>query len=150
LGIKIMMPPEVMDSVAGTLITKQVLREIVRRTVRTPLDEHYFAVVMHKGVSGELQRLGFKDLAKILSCPTSRVHGHIAEHMVNGSARGGCKTCNGASKELKALVVEEKNKNHGSKGPLSLFIALSMVTAAKRRYPSEARPALFIRPRVPA
>lgn len=145
-----MMPPEVMDSVAGTLITRQVLREIVRRTVRTPLDEHYFAVVTHKGVSGEIQGLTFKDLAKILSCPTSKVHALIAEHMINGSARGGCKICNGASKELKALIVEEKNKNHGSKGPLSLFIALSAVTASKRRYPSEARPALIIRPRVPA
>jgi hypothetical protein len=54
LGIKIMMPPEVMDSVAGALIAKQVLREIIGKSVITPLDEHYFAVMMHKGVSDDL------------------------------------------------------------------------------------------------
>jgi len=145
-----MMPPEVMDSVAGTLITKQVLREIVRRSVRTPSDEHYFAVVVHKGVSDELQHLTFKDLAKILGCSTSRIHTHIAEHMLDGSARGGCKVCNGASKELKALIVDEKKKNHGSRGPLSLFIALSAVTAEKRRNPREPRPAFPTILRVPA
>jgi hypothetical protein len=133
LGIKIMMPPEVMDSVAGALIAKQVLREIVRKAVKTTLDEHYFAVVMHKGVSEELRHLSFNDLAKLLSCPTSRVHTHIAEHMIAGSANGTCKICRGASKELKTLIVEEKNKNHGSEGPFSLFIAVSAISSSRRR-----------------
>jgi hypothetical protein len=150
LGIKIMMPPEAMSSVAGILITKQVLGEIVRTAVRTPLDEHYFAVVMHKGVQGDLQRLSFKDLAKILSCSTSKVHRHVADHMVKGSARGGCKFCSGASRELKELIVEEKKKNHGSDGPFSLFIALSGVSSARRRHATEARPAFPISPRFPA
>jgi hypothetical protein len=132
LGIKIMMPPEVIDSVAGALIAKQVLREIVRKSVRTPDDEHYFAVVMHKGVSEALRHLSFNDLAKLLSCPNSRVHTHIAEHMISGSARGGCGICRGASKELKALIVEEKDKDHG-RGPFSLFIALPAASSARRR-----------------
>ena len=126
-----MMPPEVIDNVAGALIAKQVLREIVRRSVKTSLDEHYFAVVMHKGVSEELRHLSFGDLAKLLSCPTSRIHAHIAEHMISGSARGGCKICKGASKELKSLIVEEKDKNHGGQGPFSLFIALSLISSSR-------------------
>ena len=128
-----MMPPEVIDSVAGALIAKQVLREIVRRSVRTSLDEHYFAVVMHKGVSEELRHLSFSDIGKLLSCPTSRIHAHIAEHMISGSATGGCKICKGASRELKTLIVEEKKKNHGSQGPFSLFIALSLISSSRGR-----------------
>ena len=122
-----------MDGVAGALIAKQVLREIVRRAVKTQDDEHYFAVVMHEGVSEELPHFSFNDLAKLLSCPTTRVHAYIAEHMVSGSARGGCKICKAASRELKTLIVEEKKKNHGSQGPFSLFIAVSAITASRRR-----------------
>ncbi len=133
MGIKIMMPPEVVNSVAGALITRQVLREIVRKSVKTPLDEHYFAVMMHKGVSSDLQHLNFYDLAKLLSCPTSTVHHHIAEHMIYGSAPGGCKICNGASKQLKKLVVEEKHKDHGVEAPFSLFITLASISSEKRR-----------------
>ena len=128
-----MMPPEVMDSVAGTLITKQVLREIVRRSVRTPSDEHYFAVVVHKGVSDELQHLTFKDLAKILGCSTSRIHTHIAEHMLDGSARGGCKVCNKASKDLRKLIVEEKDRDHASEEPFSLWVTVASISREKRR-----------------
>jgi hypothetical protein len=133
LGIKIMMPPEVVNSVAGALITRQVLREIVRKTVKTPSDEHYFAVMMHKGVSDELRHLSFYDLGKLLSCPTATVHHYIADHMINGSARGGCKICNGASKELKLLIVEEKDKDHGIEAPFSLFITLASISSEKRR-----------------
>jgi hypothetical protein len=132
LGIKIMMPPEVVDSVAGALIAKQVLREIVRNSVKTPLDEHYFAVMMHKGISGDLKRLSFGDLAKLLTCQTTTVHHMIAEHIVNGGVRGGCKFCNGASRELKALIVEEKSKNR-SEEPFSLFIAVSAIASSRRR-----------------
>jgi hypothetical protein len=131
MGIKIMMPPDVVNTVAGALIAKQVLREIVRESVKTPPDEHYFAVMMHKGVSNSLQRLSFKDLAKLLSCSTGRVHHLVADHMVYGSARGGCKVCNGASEELKRLIVEEEGREHGSKEPLSLFILLE--SSAGRR-----------------
>lgn len=118
-----MMPPEVVDSVAGALIAKQVLHEIVRKAVKTPLDEHYFAVTVHKGVSADLQHLNFSDLAVLLSCPTARIHHLMAEHMVSGSARGGCQYCNGASKELKKLIVEEKRKPHKA-GDVSVFMLL--------------------------
>lgn len=128
-----MMPPEAVNSVAGALIAKQVLREIVQKSVKTPLDEHYFAVMMHKGVSSNLRRLTFLDLAKLLSCSTGKVHHLIADHMVYGSARGGCKVCNGASPELKELIVEEKDKDHGADDPLSLFILLSSATSRGRR-----------------
>ncbi len=134
MGIKIMMPSDVVNSVAGALIAKQVLREIVRKSVKTPSDEHYFAVMMHKGVSDNLHRLTFYDLAKLLSCSTGNVHHLIADHMVYGSARGGCKVCNAASKQLKELIVEEKDKDHGGEDPLSLFILLS-APYAKRRLP---------------
>ena len=106
-----MMPLEVIDNVAGTLVAKQALGEIVRTSVRTPLDEHYFVVVMHKGVSAELQHLSFNDLAQLLACPAAKIYSYIAEHAVNGSARGGCKICLGASEELKRLLVDEKNRN---------------------------------------
>jgi hypothetical protein len=53
--------------------------------------------------------------------------------MISGSARGGCKFCNGASKELKTLIVEEKNKNHASDGPFSVFITLSALSSFRRR-----------------
>ena len=115
-----MMPPEAINSAAGALIARQVLREIVNKTVKTPADEHYFVVMMHEGISGELRRMSFTDLSKILSRPMPAIHHYIAEHMVNGSARGGCKVCKGASKELKALIVEEKDKDHGIEDPFSL------------------------------
>jgi hypothetical protein len=133
LGIKIMMPPEVVNSVTGALIARQVLREIVNKAVGTPADEHYFAVMMHKGGSGDLRPMSFGDLAKMLSRPTATVHHYIAEHMVSGSARGGCKVCNGASKELKKLIVEEKDKDHGSEEPFSLWITVASISSAKRR-----------------
>jgi len=133
MGIKIMMPPEVVNSVTGALIARQVLREIVSKSVRTPLDEHYFAVMMHKGISGDLRRMSFNDLAKLLSRPTPMVHHYIAEHMVRGSARGGCKLCRGASKELKQLIVEEKDKDHGSEEPFSLFVTLASISSSRRR-----------------
>ena len=133
MGIKIMMPPEVVNSVTGALIARQVLREIVSKSVRTTSDEHYFAVMMHKGVSGDLRHLSFNDLAKLLSRPTPTVHHYIAEHMISGSARGGCKVCNAASKELKRLIVDEKDKDHGSEEPFSLWIAVSSASSARRR-----------------
>ena len=98
----------------------------------TPLDEHYFAVMMHKGISGDLKRLSFGDLATLLTCQTTTVHHMIAEHIVSGGARGGCKFCNGASRELKALIVEERSKNR-SEEPFSLFIAVSAIASQKRR-----------------
>ena len=127
-----MMPPEVVNSVAGALIAKQVLREIVRNSVKTPFDEHYFVVMMHKGISADLHHLSFTDLAKLLSCPTAKVRHLIAEHMVYGSARGGCKFCNGASRELKALIVEEKHKDHGAEDPFSLWILVSAASSRRR------------------
>jgi hypothetical protein len=133
LGIKIMMPPEVVNSVAGALIARQVLREIVNKAVKTPADEHFFAVMMHKGIAGDLRAMSFSDLAKMLSRPTPTVHHYLAEHMVSGSARGGCKVCNGASKELKRLIVEEKDRDHGGEAPFSLFVTLAAISSAKRR-----------------
>jgi hypothetical protein len=128
-----MMPPDVVNSVAGALITRQVLRQIVLKSVKTPLDEHYFAVMVHKGLADDLERLRFNDLAKLLSCPTPKVHHLIAEHMINGSARGGCILCKGASKELKTLIVEEKDKDHGIEVPFSLFVTLSAISSSRRR-----------------
>lgn len=133
MGIKIMMPPEVVNSVTGALIARQVLREIVNKAVKTSFDQHYFTVMMHKGVSGELRHMSFTDLARMLSCPTPTVHHYIAEHMVSGSARGGCKFCKGASKELKRLIVEEKEKDHGVEDPFSLWITVASISSARRR-----------------
>ena len=116
---KIVTPPEKLNSAAGALIGKLDLREIVRKSVKTPRDAHYFAVMMHKDASHNLQHLSFEDLAELLSCPTTTVHHYIAEHIVSGSARGGCKFCNGASEELKILILEQKdNARHD---PLSEF-----------------------------
>ena len=128
-----MMPPEVVNSVTGALIARQVLREIVNKSVRTPFDEHYFAVMMHKGVSGDLQHMSFNSLARLLSRSTETVHHYLADHMIYGGARGGCKVCNGASKELKRLIVEEKGKDHGSEEPFSLWITVASISSAKRR-----------------
>jgi hypothetical protein len=133
MGIKIMMPPEVMDNIASTLIAKHVLGEIVRRSVRTSFDEHYLVVVMHKGISEELPHLSFNALAKLLSCPTERVRAHLADHMVAGSARGGCKICKGASEELQMQIVEEKNKNHKGESFSSIVITMASVRSAVRR-----------------
>jgi len=126
------MPPEVVNSAAGALITRQVLGEIVRKSVRTPLDEHYFAVMVHKGLADDLHRLNLNDIAKLMSCPSSTVRHFIAEHIVSGSARGGCKFCKGASKELKTLIVEEKGKDHGIEAPFSLFVTLSAISSSRR------------------
>jgi hypothetical protein len=133
LGIKIMMPPEAVSSAAGALITRQVLSEIVRKSVRTPLDEHYFAVMVHKGFADDLGHMTLNDIAKLLSCPSSTVRHLIAEHIVNGSARGGCKFCKDASKELKTLIVEEEGKDHGVEAPFSLFVTLSAISSSKSR-----------------
>jgi hypothetical protein len=133
LGIKIMMPPEVVDSVAGALIAKQVLRQIARTAVRTPYDGHYFAVMMHKGLSSDIRSLSFNDLAKVLSCPTATVHTYIAEHMIYGSARGGCKICNAASPELQSLIVEEKDKGRSDRDLLSVFITMDSVRSLRKR-----------------
>ncbi len=127
-----MMPPDAVDSAAGALIAKQVLREIARSRVKTALDEHYFAVMLHKGVSRNLKHLTFVDISKLLGRPTASVHRMIADHMVNGSARGGCKLCNGASKELRALVVDDEIRMRND-DPFSLFIMLSSFESTKRR-----------------
>jgi len=127
-----MMPPEVINSAAGALITRHVLREIVRDAVATPIDRHYFAVMVHKGISADLQRMSFNDLAKLLSCQTETVHHYLADHMIYGGARGGCKVCNGASKQLKRLIVEEKRKDHGIEAPFSLFITMASIASERR------------------
>ena len=132
MGIKIMMPPEVMEGVAGELIAKQVLREIVRSAVKTPFDGHYFAVMVHKGVSTDLHGLTFGDISKVLCAPRSTVHGYIAEHMIYGSARGGCKLCEAASDDLKKLIVEEKRRRPGTRDPLSVFITMASVSSRRR------------------
>lgn len=106
---------------------------MVRNSVKTTSDEHYFAVMMHKGISGDMRHMSFNALAMLLSRSTPTVHHFIADHMVNGSARGGCEVCNGASKELKNLFVEEKDKDHGSEEPFSLWIAMASMAQAKRR-----------------
>ncbi len=131
--VKIMMPPEVMRSVAGALTAKAVLREIVRRAVKTPLDEHYFAVMMHRGISEDLHHLSFAEVGKLLDCPKTTVYRYITEHMLEGSARGGCKFCNGASRGLKALVIDEKRRDRRTRDPYSVFIALDSVLAPRRR-----------------
>jgi hypothetical protein len=128
-----MMPSETVKSQTGALIARQLLREIVHNSVKTTSDEHYFAVMMHKGISGDMQHMSFNALAMLLSRSTPTVHHFIADHMVNGSARGGCEVCNGASKELKNLIFEEKDKNHGSEEPFSLWIAMASLAQAKRR-----------------
>jgi hypothetical protein len=110
LGFKIMMPPEVVNDVADALSPKQELLDIVRKSVRTRLDEHYFAVMMHRGISDDLQPMSFSEIAKILSRRTPAVHHLIAQHMISGSARGGCKFCNGASKELKMVIAEQRTR----------------------------------------
>jgi len=133
LGIKIMMPPETVRSATGALIARQVLREIVDKSVKSAFDEHYFAVMMHKGISGDMQPMSFSAVARMLSRPTPTVHHFIAEHMVSGSARGGCKACNRASKELKNLIVEETDKDHGSEEPFSLWVAVASMAQANRR-----------------
>jgi hypothetical protein len=128
-----MMPPETAKSATGALVARQVLREIVDKSVKTAFDEHYFAVMMHKGISGDMQHMSFSALAKILSRPTPTVHHFIAEHMVSGSAVGGCKVCNRASKELKKLIVEETDKDHGSEESFSLWVTLASMAQANRR-----------------
>jgi hypothetical protein len=133
LGIKIMMPPEAVNSVTGALIARQVLREIVNNAVKTSSDEHYFAVMMHKGGSGDMKAMSLGEIAKMLSRPNSTVHRFIAEHIVGGSARGGCKVCNGASKELKELILEEKDRDHASEEPFSLWITVASISREKRR-----------------
>ncbi len=128
-----MMTPEVVEGVAGELIAKQlkwVLREIVRTAVKTPFDSHYFAVMLHQGISENLDNLKFNDIAKLLSCPTTTVHGYLAEHMIYGSARGGCRVCNGASKELQSLITEEKGR---SRDTLSVFITIDSLRSSRRR-----------------
>jgi hypothetical protein len=139
MGIKIMMPPEVMDNVASMLIAKHVFGEIVRSSVRTPSDEHYLVVMMHKGISEDLRHQSFNAIAKLLSCPAATVRAHIAEHMVIGSARGGCKTCLGASDELKRLIVDEKNKSHSDESLSSMVITMASVSAATRRQEKSRR-----------
>ena len=99
-----MMPPEVMTSVAGALIAKQVLGQIVQSSIKTPFDEHYFVVTIHKGVSKELPRMLLKDIGKLLSQPPSSIRRHVADHAVFGSAKGGCKICAEASPELKQQI----------------------------------------------
>lgn len=131
--VKIMMPPEVMRSVAGALIAKAVLREIVRRAVKTPLDQHYFAVMMHKGISEDLHHLSFSEVAKLLDCPKTSVFRYVTEHMIEGSARGGCKFCNGAARGLKVLIIDEKKRDRKTRDPYSVFVALDRVTAPRRR-----------------
>ena len=128
-----MMPPGAVKSQTGALIARQVLREIVDKSVKTEFDEHYFAVMMHKGISGDMRHMSFNALAMLLSRSTPTVHHFIADHMVNGSARGGCEVCNGASKELKNLFIEETDKEHGSEEPFSLWIAMASMAQAKRR-----------------
>lgn len=120
-----MMTPEVMDSVAGALITRQILQEIVRHSVKTEFDRHY-VVTMHKGVSQDLPRMSFTNLAKLLSCPKSAIHADIAEHMINGSKMGGCKVCHRASEGLKMQIVAEEDGRGGHERLVGLITVDSL------------------------
>jgi hypothetical protein len=134
-----MPPAAVMGSDdAGARIAKQAMEEIVRKSVMTPLDEHYLVVVLHKGISEELRHLRFSDIARLLSSPTTKVHAYIAEHMVGGSAPGGCKSCNGASRELKRLIFEESKKNHGDDSFSIFATSRSRSVAREEEYGTEA------------
>lgn len=133
MGIKIMMTPEDMSRVARELIAKQVLGGVAKSAVKGPLDEHYFAVVAHKGVSNGLTGLSLADIAKLLSCQTEAVRQYITDHTVYGRARRGCKACNGASDELKDLIADENDKDYSSGDSLSISVLLQASSALGRR-----------------
>lgn len=132
MGMKVMMTPEVMSRVARELLAKQILGEVAKSAVKGPLDEHYFAVVAHKGVSDSLTGLSLADIAKLLSCQTETVRQNITDHAVYGRARRGCKVCNGASDELKDLIADEKDKDYSSGDSLSISVLLQASSGRRR------------------
>jgi len=124
MGIKIVMPPEEIDRVANALVAKAVLREMVRRLVSTPQDAHYFAVVLHRGLSDELRSLGYPDIAHLLACPTSDVQRFASEHARSERAKGRCAVCAKASRQLKNLMAEERKRRSGDE-PFSTFASMA-------------------------
>ena len=120
-----MMPPDVMTSIAESLIVRHVLGELVRNSVKTESDEHYLTVVLHKGISSQVPRTTLRNIARLLSCPTSSANHHIAEHFVSRNARGECTVCKQASTELRGRIQAMETKDQGKDSPSMLAVTLS-------------------------
>ena len=113
MAVKIMMPPDVVASVAESLSARQAIGEIARSSVRTEPDRHYLTVVLHKGISPKVPSFRLTDIAKLLSVSTADVNRYMAEHMVSSSPDASCVVCEQASKELTAKVKAEQERKLG-------------------------------------
>ena len=129
------MPPDVMTSVAESLFVRHILGEIVRNSVKTESDEHYLTVVLHKGIPSQVPSTKLRNIAKLLSCPTSCANHYIAEHLVSSNAQGRCVVCLQASKELRGQIraIEARNQGDGSSSMLAVTLTLDSVRLPSRR-----------------
>jgi hypothetical protein len=125
MGIKIMMPPDVMTSIAESLIVKHVIGELVRNSVKTESDQHYLTIVLHKGISSQVRSTTLRNIAKLLSCPTSVANHHIAEHFVSRNSGGQCTVCQQASTELRGRIQTMETTDEGKDSPSMLSVILT-------------------------
>ena len=113
MGMKIMMPPEVVAEVAESLLARRALGEMARDSARPEADRHYLTVILHKGLSPKVPSTKLADIAKLLSCSTADVNRYMAEHMVSSGPGESCTVCRRASRELKAKVRAEQKRKLG-------------------------------------
>ena len=113
MGMKIMMPPDVIADVAESLLARRALGEMARVSARPEPDRHYLTVVLHKGLSPKVPSTKLADIAKLLSCSTADVNRYMAEHMVSSGPGESCTVCRRASRELKAKVRAEQKRKLG-------------------------------------
>jgi len=113
MGMKIMMPPDVVAEVAESLSARRAVGEIASSSVRTEPDRHYLTVVLHKGLSPKVPSTRLSEIAKLLTCSTADANRYIAEHMVSPGPGASCTVCRRASKELKSKVRAEQKRKLG-------------------------------------
>ncbi len=90
-----------------------VLADMSRNLVKTPFDEHYFAVSAYGPYPKDTLRLSFRTVAKMLNRSPSEVQYHAVEHRELERMDGVCPMCRFASSVLKEELERERAEAEG-------------------------------------
>ncbi len=90
-----------------------VLADMSRNLVKTPFDEHYFAVSAYGPYPKDTLRLGFRTVAKMLNRSPSEVQFHAVEHRELELMDGVCPMCRFASSVLRRELEREREEAEG-------------------------------------
>ncbi len=104
------------EAMAGIMRRYQwrlVLADMSRNLVKTPFDEHYFAVSAYGPYPKDTLKMGFRTVAKMLRRSPSEVQFHAVEHRELVLVDGVCPMCRFASSVLKRELEREREEAEG-------------------------------------